>query len=96
MCVCVSVCISLHGLDLNRTFPENVLFRKSSSTCLQKELYNVLVAYGHHNQAVGYCQVERTDLRETRSWLSSTTSVCIRNKASQFSFRTFPKIRLDI
>ncbi|XP_059926879.1 growth hormone-regulated TBC protein 1-A [Gadus macrocephalus] len=42
--------------DLNRTFPENVLFRKSSSTCLQKELYNVLVAYGQHNPTVGYCQ----------------------------------------
>ncbi|KAK0142888.1 Growth hormone-regulated TBC protein 1-A [Merluccius polli] len=42
--------------DLNRTFPENVLFRKSSSTCLQKELYNVLVAFGHHSPSVGYCQ----------------------------------------
>ncbi|KAG7279319.1 hypothetical protein CRUP_025137 [Coryphaenoides rupestris] len=35
---------------------ENVLFRKSSNACLQKELFNVLAAYGQHNPAVGYCQ----------------------------------------
>lgn len=43
-------------IDLNRTFPDNVLFRKTSNPCLQKPLYNVLLAYGHHNPAVGYCQ----------------------------------------
>nr|XP_033805095.1 growth hormone-regulated TBC protein 1 isoform X3 [Geotrypetes seraphini] len=42
--------------DLNRTFPDNVRFRKTSSPCLQQELYNVLVAYGHHNKNIGYCQ----------------------------------------
>ncbi|XP_017375246.1 growth hormone-regulated TBC protein 1 isoform X3 [Cebus imitator] len=42
--------------DLNRTFPDNVKFRKTTEPCLQKTLYNVLLAYGHHNQAVGYCQ----------------------------------------
>uniref|UniRef100_A0A8C7SKA5 Growth hormone regulated TBC protein 1a n=1 Tax=Oncorhynchus mykiss TaxID=8022 RepID=A0A8C7SKA5_ONCMY len=42
--------------DLNRTFPDNVQFRKTSNPCLQKTLYNVLLAYGHHNPAVGYCQ----------------------------------------
>ncbi|XP_022047219.1 growth hormone-regulated TBC protein 1-A isoform X1 [Acanthochromis polyacanthus] len=42
--------------DLHRTFPDNVLFRKTSIPCLQKALYNVLLAYGHHNPAVGYCQ----------------------------------------
>ncbi|XP_071397490.1 growth hormone-regulated TBC protein 1-A [Centroberyx affinis] len=42
--------------DLNRTFPDNVQFRKTSSPCLQKALHNVLLAYGHHNPAVGYCQ----------------------------------------
>ncbi|XP_033480866.2 growth hormone-regulated TBC protein 1-A [Epinephelus lanceolatus] len=42
--------------DLNRTFPDNVQFRKTSNPCLQKALYNVLLAYGHHNSAVGYCQ----------------------------------------
>uniref|UniRef100_A0A3Q2QHT3 Growth hormone-regulated TBC protein 1 n=1 Tax=Fundulus heteroclitus TaxID=8078 RepID=A0A3Q2QHT3_FUNHE len=41
---------------LNRTFPDNVLFRKTSDPCLQKALCNVLLAYGHHNPAVGYCQ----------------------------------------
>ncbi|XP_077610071.1 growth hormone-regulated TBC protein 1 isoform X1 [Crocuta crocuta] len=42
--------------DMNRTFPDNVRFRKSADPCLQKTLYNVLVAYGRHNPAVGYCQ----------------------------------------
>ncbi|XP_026788105.2 growth hormone-regulated TBC protein 1-A [Pangasianodon hypophthalmus] len=42
--------------DLHRTFPDNVQFRKTAEPCLQKPLYNVLVAYGHHNKAVGYCQ----------------------------------------
>ncbi|CAJ1049863.1 growth hormone-regulated TBC protein 1 [Xyrichtys novacula] len=42
--------------DLNRTFPDNVQFRKTSSVCLQKALNNVLLAYGHHNPSVGYCQ----------------------------------------
>ncbi|XP_010367217.1 growth hormone-regulated TBC protein 1 isoform X1 [Rhinopithecus roxellana] len=41
---------------LNRTFPDNVKFRKTTDPCLQKTLYNVLLAYGHHNQGVGYCQ----------------------------------------
>uniref|UniRef100_A0A3B1IG40 Growth hormone regulated TBC protein 1a n=1 Tax=Astyanax mexicanus TaxID=7994 RepID=A0A3B1IG40_ASTMX len=42
--------------DLHRTFPDNVQFRKTAEPCLQKTLYNVLLAYGHHNKAVGYCQ----------------------------------------
>ncbi|XP_040192187.1 growth hormone-regulated TBC protein 1 [Rana temporaria] len=42
--------------DLNRTFPDNVKFRKDASQCLQPMLYNILVAYGHHNSSVGYCQ----------------------------------------
>ncbi|PNI38150.1 GRTP1 isoform 1 [Pan troglodytes] len=42
--------------DLNRTFPDNVKFRKTTDPCLQRTLYNVLLAYGHHNQGVGYCQ----------------------------------------
>lgn len=41
--------------DLHRTFPDNILFRSEAS--LQSSLFNVLVAYGHHNKAVGYCQV---------------------------------------
>lgn len=43
--------------DLNRTFPDNISFRKTSSPCWQKALFNVLRAYGHHNPSVGYCQV---------------------------------------
>ncbi|KAG8586630.1 hypothetical protein GDO81_005438 [Engystomops pustulosus] len=42
--------------DLNRTFPDNVKFRKNASPCLQLTLHNVLVAYGQHNKTVGYCQ----------------------------------------
>ncbi|XP_038557125.1 growth hormone-regulated TBC protein 1-A isoform X1 [Micropterus salmoides] len=42
--------------DLNRTFPDNIQFRKTSNPCLQKPLYSVLLAYGHHNPTVGYCQ----------------------------------------
>ncbi|XP_023691112.1 growth hormone-regulated TBC protein 1-A isoform X1 [Paramormyrops kingsleyae] len=42
--------------DLHRTFPDNVQFRKTSNPCLQKTLFNVLLAYGHHDKAVGYCQ----------------------------------------
>ena len=43
--------------DMNRTFPDNVRFRKDAEPCLQGPLYNVLLAYGHHNHGVGYCQV---------------------------------------
>lgn len=42
--------------DLHRTFPDNILFRSEAS--LQSSLFNVLLAYGHHNKAVGYCQVK--------------------------------------
>uniref|UniRef100_W5MUJ4 Growth hormone regulated TBC protein 1a n=2 Tax=Lepisosteus oculatus TaxID=7918 RepID=W5MUJ4_LEPOC len=42
--------------DLNRTFPDNIQFRKTAEPCLQHALFNVLVAYGHHNKNVGYCQ----------------------------------------
>nr|XP_025864686.1 growth hormone-regulated TBC protein 1 [Vulpes vulpes] len=42
--------------DMNRTFPDNVKFRKNADPCLQKTLYNILLAYGRHNEGVGYCQ----------------------------------------
>ncbi|XP_007902259.1 growth hormone-regulated TBC protein 1-A isoform X1 [Callorhinchus milii] len=42
--------------DLNRTFPDNEYFRKNANPCFQRELFNVLVAYGNHNKIVGYCQ----------------------------------------
>ncbi|KAG8452127.1 hypothetical protein GDO86_004066 [Hymenochirus boettgeri] len=48
--------VDLVTTDLNRTFPDNVKFRKSANPSLQKDLYNVLVAYGQHNKNVGYCQ----------------------------------------
>ncbi|XP_043747793.1 growth hormone-regulated TBC protein 1 isoform X2 [Cervus elaphus] len=43
-------------VDMSRTFPDNVRFRKDAEPCLQGPLYNVLLAYGHHNHGVGYCQ----------------------------------------
>ncbi|XP_041115555.1 growth hormone-regulated TBC protein 1-like [Polyodon spathula] len=42
--------------DMHRTFPDNVHFRKNADPCLQQTLFNVLLAYGHHNSNVGYCQ----------------------------------------
>ncbi|KAK6485718.1 growth hormone-regulated TBC protein 1-like [Huso huso] len=42
--------------DMHRTFPDNVHFRKNAEPCLQHTLFNVLLAYGHHNTNVGYCQ----------------------------------------
>ncbi|MEQ2162352.1 Growth hormone-regulated TBC protein 1, partial [Goodea atripinnis] len=42
--------------DMHRTFPDNILFKSRAEEGLQKDLFNVLLAYGHHNQAVGYCQ----------------------------------------
>lgn len=40
--------------DIPRTFPENIFFSKSIE--LPEQLFNVLVAYAHHNTEVGYCQ----------------------------------------
>lgn len=45
--------------DMHRTFPDNILFKSKAEPSLQGALYNVLLAYGQHNQAVGYCQVRR-------------------------------------
>ncbi|XP_066542245.1 growth hormone-regulated TBC protein 1b isoform X2 [Hoplias malabaricus] len=42
--------------DLHRTFPDNIHFRDTSQLCLKTALYNVLLAYGHHNKDTGYCQ----------------------------------------
>ncbi|KAM4559232.1 growth hormone-regulated TBC protein 1-A-like isoform 2-T2 [Odontesthes bonariensis] len=42
--------------DMHRTFPDNILFQSKAEPGMQKALYNVLLAYGHHNQTVGYCQ----------------------------------------
>ncbi|XP_029936426.1 growth hormone-regulated TBC protein 1-A-like [Myripristis murdjan] len=42
--------------DMHRTFPDNIFFKNNAESCLQGSLYNVLLAYGHHNKEVGYCQ----------------------------------------
>lgn len=45
--------------DMHRTFPDNVLFQSKAEPSLQSALFNVLLAYGHHNKEVGYCQVRK-------------------------------------
>lgn len=46
--------IDVIKIDIPRTFPENIFFSQSDE--LPEKLYNVLVAYAHHNTEVGYCQ----------------------------------------
>nr|XP_054931826.1 growth hormone-regulated TBC protein 1-like isoform X1 [Dermacentor andersoni] len=41
-------------IDVPRTFPDNVYFHGGGQQ--QKSLFNILVAYAHFNQGVGYCQ----------------------------------------
>ncbi|XP_037925249.1 growth hormone-regulated TBC protein 1 isoform X2 [Hermetia illucens] len=38
-------------IDLPRTFPDNIHFETK-----KRQLFNVLIAYAHHNRDVGYCQ----------------------------------------
>jgi vancomycin resistance protein YoaR len=57
-------------IDLPRTFPDNINYRSTaelvSSGKVQlkgsqpQQLFNVLVAYAHDNEEVGYCQVRKT------------------------------------
>ncbi|XP_066266474.1 growth hormone-regulated TBC protein 1-A-like [Branchiostoma lanceolatum] len=42
--------------DIHRTFPENIYFCDASRESKRVSLYNILVAFGHHNKTVGYCQ----------------------------------------
>ncbi|XP_032888858.1 growth hormone-regulated TBC protein 1 isoform X1 [Amblyraja radiata] len=42
--------------DINRTFPDNVQFRRTTNPSFLQPLFNVLVAYGNHNKTIGYCQ----------------------------------------
>lgn len=39
------------SIDLPRTFPDNIHFDTK-----KERLYNILIAYAHHNRDVGYCQ----------------------------------------
>lgn len=43
-------------MDLHRTFPDNVHFMYEERRSLRKPLFNVLVAIGHRNKSIGYCQ----------------------------------------
>ncbi|XP_034950902.1 growth hormone-regulated TBC protein 1 [Chelonus insularis] len=40
--------------DLPRTFPDNIFFNNTVNH--QHQLYNILLAFAHQNEAVGYCQ----------------------------------------
>ncbi|XP_015113809.1 growth hormone-regulated TBC protein 1 [Diachasma alloeum] len=40
--------------DLPRTFPDNIFFNNTVNH--QHQLYNILLAFAHENQTVGYCQ----------------------------------------
>lgn len=44
------ICDSI-TIDLPRTFPDNIHFDTK-----KERLFNILVAYAHHNREVGYCQ----------------------------------------
>lgn len=46
--------------DLPRTFPDNIFFNNTENQ--QHQLYNVLLAFAHQNQTVGYCQVSVSTL----------------------------------
>ncbi|XP_075144934.1 growth hormone-regulated TBC protein 1-A [Haematobia irritans] len=39
------------SIDLPRTFPDNIYFETKKD-----RLYNILIAFAHHNREVGYCQ----------------------------------------
>ncbi|XP_037954161.1 growth hormone-regulated TBC protein 1-A [Teleopsis dalmanni] len=39
------------SIDLPRTFPDNIYFETK-----KERLFNILIAYAHHNREVGYCQ----------------------------------------
>lgn len=43
------------NIDIPRTFPDNIYF-KDAPDGKRKSLYNVLVAFAHQNEHVGYCQ----------------------------------------
>ncbi|KAK0172226.1 hypothetical protein PV328_005571 [Microctonus aethiopoides] len=40
--------------DLPRTFPDNIFFNNTAN--YQYQLYNILLAFAHSNETVGYCQ----------------------------------------
>lgn len=58
---------------MNRTFPDNIRFQSSAEPCLQKNLFNVLSAYGHHDPQVGYCQVGPG----VSAWWGGTACTCV-------------------
>lgn len=43
--------VEMIKIDIPRTFPENIFFEVH-----KVELFNILIAFAHHNSSVGYCQ----------------------------------------
>nr|XP_027210361.1 growth hormone-regulated TBC protein 1-A-like [Penaeus vannamei] len=58
-------------IDVPRTFPDNIYFRDYNEGKLT-DLYNVLVAFAHHNKKIGYCQQEAMPFIEICSTGPST------------------------
>ncbi|XP_060559708.1 growth hormone-regulated TBC protein 1-A-like [Ruditapes philippinarum] len=45
------------NMDIHRTFPDNKHFADTrAATNLRKPLFNILIAIGHRNRTIGYCQ----------------------------------------
>lgn len=74
---------------MHRTFPDNILFKNKAEPGLQKELFNVLLAYGHHNPTVGYCQVMKNTLSKRTLTLLSH-NVYLKNRTSYLYMEAFP------
>lgn len=68
---------------MHRTFPDNILFKSKAEPGMQKALFNVLLAYGHHNPTVGYCQVKKMQ-SATSSDSPKIMSVYLKIRAGYF------------
>lgn len=84
-------------IDLPRTFPDNIYFE-----CQQSRLYNILVAYAHHNGEVGYCQglnyiagllLLATDDEEKSFWLLKHI---VENIIPQYHTKNMANLLLDL
>lgn len=69
---------------MHRTFPDNILFKSKAEPGMQKALFNVLLAYGHHNPTVGYCQVKKMQRQALTLPLFKIMSVYLKIRAGYF------------
>lgn len=84
-------------IDVPRTFPENVYFEM-----YKNKLFNVLVAFAHQNDAIGYCQglnfiagliLVVTKDEHATFWL---LKYLVENVASEYHTRTLFGLKRDI